>query len=503
MTRASHNSRRLAAATLAGLPAAIERPRYERAAVATGIVHLGIGAFHRAHQAVYTEDVLAAGDRRWGILGASLRSPDTRDALHPQDGLYTLAVRGSDEERLRVIGSIRDVVVAPQNPAALLDALCQPSVAIVSLTVTEKGYCHDPATGALDERHPDIVHDLAHPQVPRSAIGFLASAIARRHERGLKPFTVMSCDNLPSNGRTLHRILARYAALVSPALGAFVAEGIACPDTMVDRIVPATTDEDRAHIAALLGVEDAWPVVTEPFSQWVIEDRFPSGRPAWEAAGATLVSEVAPYETMKLRLLNGSHSTLAYLGYLAGYETVAAAMGDAGIGALVEALMADTTPTLTLPPGADVAGYRRSLIERFRNTALKHRTWQIAMDGSQKLPQRLLGTIRDRLAQGLPIATHALGVAAWMRYVTGVDETGRPIDVRDPLAAEFARIAADCGPVAARLAPALMGLRAIFGDDLPADPRFRDAVTAALAQLYAHGAAQVARTTAAACAGGR
>ena len=482
------SARRLGAAALASLPASVARPNYDRAAVATGIVHLGIGAFHRAHQAVYTDDVLAAGDLRWGILGASLRSPDTRDALVPQDGLYSLAVRDSDGERLRVIGAIRDVLVAPQAPAALIEALCRPSVAIVSLTVTEKGYCHDPATGRLDEAHPDVVHDLAHPEAPRSAIGILAQAIARRRAAGLKPFTPLCCDNLPANGRTLHRILSRYAALVSPDLGTYVEGEIACPDTMVDRIVPATTDEDRARIAAALGVEDAWPVVTEAFTQWVIEDRFLSGRPGWEAAGATLVADVAPYETMKLRLLNGSHSALAYLGYLSGCETVATAMAEPGIAAFVAALMADSTPTLVLPPGADVAGYKRSLVDRFRNTALKHRTWQIAMDGSQKLPQRLLGTIRDRLAQGLPIERHALGVAAWMRYVAGTDEAGRPIDVRDPLAADFAAIARDAGPVADRLAPALMGLQAVFGDDLPSDPRLRTAVTRALEALFRDGA---------------
>jgi fructuronate reductase len=485
MTR---SSRRLGAAALVGLPASVARPAYDRDAVATGIVHLGIGAFHRAHQAVCTDDVLAAGDRRWGILGASLRSPDTRDALVPQDGLYTLSVRDSDGEALRVIGAVRDVLVAPENPAALLEAMCRPSVAIVSLTVTEKGYCHDPATGRLDESHPDIVHDLAHPAAPRSAVGILARAIARRRAEGLAPFTPLCCDNLPANGRTLHRILSRFATLVSPDLGAYVEGEIACPETMVDRIVPATTDEDRGRIAAALGVEDAWPIVTEPFLQWVIEDRFLSGRPAWEAAGATLVSEVAPYETMKLRLLNGSHSSLAYLGYLSGCETVATAMAGPGIAAFVEALMADSTPTLTLPPGADVAGYKRSLIDRFRNTALKHRTWQIAMDGSQKLPQRLLGTVRDRLARGLPVDRHALGVAAWMRYVAGTDEAGKPIDVRDPLAADLAAIARAAGPVADRLAPALLGVRAVFGDDLPGQPQFRAAVTRALDTLYRQGA---------------
>jgi fructuronate reductase len=479
---------RLKAERLGSLPVAVERPRYDRAAVACGIVHLGIGAFHRAHQAVYTEDVLAAGDLRWGIVGASLRSPDTRDALKPQGGLYTVVVRDTGKEKLRVVGSILDVLVGPESPEALIARMSDPAVAIVSLTVTEKGYCHDPATGRLDETHPDVVHDLANPEAPRSALGYLTAAIARRRAAGTRPFTVMSCDNLPANGRTAGRILTRFAELVSPELGRHVAEDIAFPDTMVDRIVPATTDADRNHVGQVLGLADAWPVMTEPFTQWVIEDHFVSGRPAWETVGATLVGDVAPYEAMKLRLLNGSHSAIAYLGYLAGHETVADAMADASLAAYVAALMEDTTPTLTLPAGADVAGYKRSLIARFGNRALKHRTWQIAMDGSQKLPQRLLGTIRDRLAEGLPIARHALAVAAWMRYVTGIDERGNPIDVRDPLAAELAAIASEVGPVAEKLAPALIGIRAVFGEDLPGDERFRTAVTQALGELYAKGA---------------
>lgn len=482
---------RLSAATLRTLPESIARPAYDRSAVAAGIVHLGIGAFHRAHQAVYTESVLAAGDRRWGIVGASLRSPDTRDALAAQDGLYALNIRG-ESDQLAVIGSVQAVLVAPEDPAALLNRMCQPGVAIVSLTVTEKAYCQQAATGSLDAAHADIRHDLANPAAPRSALGFLAAAIARRRAAGLPPFTVLCCDNLPSNGHTVHRLLTEYATLVSPDLAAYVRSEIACPDTMVDRIVPATTAEDRTRIAAALGLTDAWPVVTEPFTQWVIEDRFPAGRPAWETAGATLVADVAPFEAMKLRLLNGSHSALAYLGYLAGYQTVAETMQDTGIAGFVRRLMEDATPTLSLPAGWDVAGYKRSLIERFQNPALKHRTWQIAMDGSQKLPQRLLGPIRDRLAQGLSIDRHALAVAAWMRYVAGTDEAGRAIDVRDPLAAELATLAGSAGPVVARLAHALLSVAAIFGQDLPANPAFRDAVTAALARLYESGARHAA-----------
>ena len=480
---------RLSPDVLPKLASTIRRPAYDRNRVTTGIVHFGIGAFHRAHQAAYTEQVLASGDLRWGIVGASLRSPDTRDALNPQRGLYTLNVRSGTGDDLSIIGAIKDVLVAPESPSALIEAMARADVKIVTLTVTEKGYCHDPATGELNENHPDIVHDLAHPQAPRSAVGFLVEALAKRRAHGVKPFTVLCCDNLPSNGKTVRRVVTRFASLRDKALGDYVAREVKFPSTMVDRIVPATTDEDRIMIAQALGTTDAWPVMTEPFTQWVIEDDFGDARPAWEQFGAELVNDVEPYEHMKLRLLNGSHSTLAYLGYLAGYQTVAEAMSDPALAQLISDLMEyESAPTLHMPPGADVAAYRASLLQRFRNPALKHRTWQIAMDGSQKLPQRLLGTARDRLAAGQSIDRIALGVAAWMRYVTGLDEKGAPIDVRDPLAERFKAItnAAKGDPEA--LAQALFGIEMIFGQDLPRDPRFTGPVLAALKALYAKGA---------------
>ncbi len=472
---------RLSNATLAHLPAAVTRPGYDRAALRTGIVHLGLGAFHRAHQAAYTEAVLRAGDPRWGIAAASLRRPDTRDALAPQDGLYTLNLR-AEADQLAVIGAITRILVAPENPAALLATLAAPDTAIVSLTVTEKAYCRDAASGALDEAHPDILHDLAHPDTPRGVLGLLAAAIDARRRAGLPPFTVLCCDNLPANGQAVHRLLTRFATLRAPDLGAFIADRIACPDTMVDRIVPATTAEDRARIAAATGLADAWPVVAEPFTQWVIADTFPAGRPAWEMAGATLVADVAPFEAMKLRLLNASHSALAYLGTLSGAETVADAMADPALAAFAIRVMDDAIPTLSLPPGTDAAAYTRALADRFRNPALRHRTAQIAMDGSQKLPQRILATLHDRLRLGLPIDTQALVIAAWMRHVAGTDEQGRPIALHDPLAADLTATARQAGPAADRLAPALLAITAIFGP-LGADPRVRTAVTTALTRL--------------------
>ena len=479
---------RLSDATLDRLPAGVARPAYVRSAVQAGIVHLGIGAFHRAHMAAYTDAVLA-DDPRWGIVGASLRSSDTRDALAPQDGLYALAVRDAAGERLQVVGSVVRLLVAPEDPEALLAAMSAPETRIVSLTVTEKGYCHSPATGELDESHPDVIHDLAHPEAPRSAPGFIVEALHRRRAAGLPFFTALCCDNLPHNGATLRRVLVRFAALRDPDLGRAVAEELDCPSTMVDRIVPATTDADRAGIRAAIGLDDAWPIATEPFTQWVIEDRFGQGRPAWDRAGATFVSDVAPFELAKLRMLNGSHSTLAYLGYLAGHETVAETMAAPGFAALVHGLMIDeAAPTLPPVPGLDLPAYADSLVARFRNPALRHRTWQIAMDGTQKLPQRLLGTVRDRLAAGASIDRLALGIAAWMRYATGQDERGGSIDLRDPLADELRRRTAGVVDPAA-LAEALLGLDAVFGHDLAAEPRFTRAVTDALSGLMRDGAA--------------
>lgn len=476
---------RLSSKTLDALPATVETPRYDRDAVSLGIVHLGIGAFHRAHMASYI-DACLAHDPRWGICGVSLRSSATRDALGPQDDLYTLGIQSSHGLAPRIIGAVKDLIVAPESPEILAERLSDPAIRIVSLTITEKGYCHDPATGRLNADHPDIVHDLATTGLPKTAIGWLAHGLLARKAAGIAPFTILSCDNLPSNGQTLRQVLADFIDRKAPAEAGWFAAEVACPATMVDRIVPATTDEDRAAIDRALGLQDAWPVMAEPFTQFVVEDHFTLGRPDWEAHGVTMAEDVEPFEKMKLRMLNGSHSTLAYLGYLAGDETVADTMADPAFKRLIGDLMAkEIKPTLSMPPDVDLVAYGDALLERFSNTALKHRTWQIAMDGSQKLPQRLLGTIRDRLEEGQPFNRLALGVAAWMRYALGTDEQGNAIDVRDPMADDFATIPATN---AIETVQAFLGLHSIFGADLPNQPAFVRTVTDKFAQLQQDGA---------------
>lgn len=490
---------RLTVATLAELPVGIDKPVYDPRQIGVGIVHLGIGAFHRAQTAVYSDDALALEAGPWGICGVSLRSADVRDRLSPQDGLYTAVEKSPSGTRRRVIGSVRQVLFLGDERDSVHARLAAPGTRIVTLTVTEKGYCHDPATGKLNFAHPDVVHDLAQPDRPRSVVGLMVAGLDARRRSGERSFTVVCCDNLPHNGALVRRLVGAFAQARDPALARWIEDKASFPSTMVDRIVPATTDADIAENDAVLGLHDAAPVVHEPFRQWAIEDDFVAGRPAWERAGAELVSDVAPFEAMKLRLLNGSHSAFAYLGFLAGHEFIYQVAARDEFVAFMRRLMRDeVAPTLKLPPAVDVAAYEEALITRFRNPALPHRTQQIAMDGSQKLPQRLLGTVRDNLAAGRPIELLTLAVAGWMRYASGRDEAGREIAVADPLAGEFARIAAAHRGDPPALARGFLSLRAIFGDDLPADPRFSGRVASWLSALFADGAARtVARAAAA------
>jgi fructuronate reductase len=483
--------KRLAFATLRDLPLGVARPAYDAARIGVGIVHLGIGAFHRAQTAVFTDDALAQENGDWGICGVSLRSPDVRDRLVPQDGLYTSVEKSPQGIRRRIIGSVREVLFLGDERDRIRTRLEAPATRIVSLTVTEKGYCHDPATGRLNFAHPDIVHDLAEPTEPVSAVGQIVAALAARRAAGRRAFTVLCCDNLPHNGALLKGLVLAFAGESDAALAHWIEDRASFPSTMVDRIVPATTEADIADNDRALGLHDSAPVVHEPFKQWVVEDRFVGPRPAWERAGAQLVDDVAPFEAMKLRLLNASHSAFAYLGYLAGHEYIYQVAAQADFVAFMRRLMREeVAPTLELPAGVDVAAYQEALVQRFANPALPHRTWQIAMDGSQKLPQRLLGTVRDNLAAGRKIDLLALAVAGWMRYVTGADESGREIKVSDPMASEFAHIAAAHRGDPPALARELLNLRAIFGADLAADARFVIPVTDWLSALFGDGAAR-------------
>ncbi|MBI0539596.1 mannitol dehydrogenase family protein [Roseomonas sp. KE2513] len=482
---------RLSPQALAAHPpgAHVALPRYNRARLSPAIVHLGLGAFFRAHVALYTEDVLNARGGDWGIVGVSLQRPDQRDRLVPQGGLYTTLERGPGGDRARIVGNLLDVRVAPEEPDGVLSLLAAPGTRIVSLTVTEKGYCHDPATGSLREDHPDILHDLGAPDAPRTAVGFLTAALRRRREAGLRPFTVLCCDNLPRNGALLRELVRDFAALSDPDLAGWIAETVSFPSSMVDRIVPALGEQDLAAAQAATGLADLAPVMHEPFRQWVIEDRFAGGdRPAWDLAGAVFTEDVGPFEHMKLRLLNGAHSALAYLGCLAGHETIVAAVGDPALAAYAQRLWTEIRPMIPPPPGQDLATYTDDLLARFGNPAIHHRTSQIAADGSQKLPQRLLSTVRERLAAKLPIPALALAVAAWARYVGGIDEAGRALEVRDPMAPAFrAALDAAGNDPDVRLS-ALLGLRSIFGTDLPVHAEFRGAVAAAYKRLLTAGA---------------
>jgi fructuronate reductase len=437
--------RRLATATLSTLPADVQVPGYDRDQLSCGIVHLGIGAFMRGHLAVATEAVLTQGDLRWGIVGVSLRSAETRDALVPQDGLYAVStraeVRGRSQTALQIMGAVKEVLLAPEEPARVLARMAAPEARIISLTVTEKGYCHDPASGRLRLDHPDIVHDLAHPAAPRSAVGYIVRALAMRRALGYAPLTLMSLDNLPSNGKVLGNAVHDLAHAIDPALALWIASHCSFPCSMVDRIVPRTTDADRHSVAGILGCTDAWPVVGEAFFDWAVEDHFVADRPDWSLGGARFVQDAEPWERLKLRMVNGAHSSIAYLSVLAGWEFVDTALQQNALRTHIETLMREEIePTLPALPGLDLAQYRNQLLSRFANAALHHRTLQIAMDGSQKLPQRLLATMRERLQAGARVERLALGVAAWINYLGGVNNHGLQYAVDDPLAQPLAAL---------------------------------------------------------------
>ncbi|WP_226068474.1 mannitol dehydrogenase family protein [Dickeya zeae] len=464
------------------------KPEYDRSKLVARIAHIGFGAFHRAHQAVCADKLAAQFGSDWGyceinLIGGEQQIKDIRQ----QDLLWSVSEMAGDNWSSRLIGVAKKALHAELDGIeSILAALSAPEIAIVSITVTEKGYCHHPATGQLNTEHPLIAHDLQNPAQPRSLPGVILAAIKRRKEHGLPPFSVMSCDNMPENGHVTRNVITQLAQVQDPALADWIAQHVTFPSTMVDRIVPAVTAETRAQITTMLGVDDPAGVACEPFFQWVIEDNFVNGRPEWEKGGAELVSDVLPYEEMKLRMLNGSHSFLAYLGYLAGYAHISDCMQDPVLVAAARHLMLEEQAPTLRTIGVDRVAYADALLQRYRNTALKHRTWQIAMDGSQKLPPRLLDSIRWHLAHNSRFDMLALGVAGWMRYVGGVDEQGQPIEISDPQKEVLAQVVQHSEQGEARV-NALLAQESIFGRDLPADSRFVQTVTRHYLSLVNHG----------------
>jgi mannitol 2-dehydrogenase len=451
-------------------------------------VHFGVGGFHRAHQAMYVDTLMEAGTAlEWGITGVGLMPGDTRmrDVLAEQDHLYTLVVKDADATlHPRVIGSIVDFLFAPDDPAKVLRVLSDPATRIVSLTITEGGYLVNQATGEFDADDPSIQRDLAEGAVPSTAFGYVTEALRLRRAAGVEPFTVMSCDNIQGNGHVAHKMIGAFARLKDPELAGWIEEHVSFPNSMVDRITPVTTDADRAELADQFGVQDGWPVVCEPFTQWALEDRFPAGRPTLEDAGVQLVPDVEPYELMKLRLLNASHQALCYLGYLSGYRYAHEVCSDPLFtGFLLSYMDAEATPTLAPVPGVDLDVYKRQLIERFANPEIRDTLARLCAESSDRIPKWLLPVAREQLASGGPVHRSALVVAAWARYAEGVDESGGPIEVvdrrRDAVMARAAQQGSD--PVAFLRDPDLFG-------DLAEDERFTREYVAALASLHEHGA---------------
>lgn len=470
----------------------VARPAWQHQRLVPRIVHIGCGAFHRAHQALYQHHLLEVSDSDWGICEVNLMSASGKalvEQLRAQDLLYSVTEKGATGQVVKIIGAIHSALhPALDGCEGILQALARPETAIVSLTITEKGYCTQGATAEPDFSHPLLEQDLAHPHQPASAIGFIVEALRLRREAGLPAFSVLSCDNLRENGHVARAVVTGLAQQRDPDLAAWIDEHVTFPCTMVDRIVPAVTEETQQEIAQLLGTEDPCGVACEPFRQWVIEDNFVAGRPDWQRVGAQFVTDVAPFELMKLRLLNGSHSFLAYLGFLGGCETIADTMQlPAYRRAALALMLQEQCPTLSMPAGVDLVDYAHQLIERFSNPSLRHRTAQIASDGSQKLPQRLLDALRYHLRHGSDCRHLVLGVAGWMRYILGEDEQGQRYTVADPLAAKFALINQQYPSGAGRV-QALLAIDAIFPADLAASDTFVTALQQAYAALCEQGA---------------
>ncbi|MDE2792920.1 MAG: mannitol dehydrogenase family protein [Paracoccaceae bacterium] len=477
---------RLTQAALAGYRGPAQLPEYDRRTVRPGILHLGPGAFHRSHQAVHVDDCLRR-EPGWGILGASLRTGRVSEALNPQDCLYTLGVRSAEGLRPRIIGSVIGLLTGDAGPEAILSAIAAPETRIISLTVTEKGYCRLPTSGALDTDDPLIAAELSGAP-PTSVPAVLVEGLRRRRDDGAGPVTVMSCDNLQENGAALRRVVTEFGARVRPHLVNWIGNeaNVSFPNSMVDRITPKTGEADIAEICALTGFDDAWPVITEPFSDWVLEDRFAAGRPRLEDTGVRLVADVRVHETMKLRILNGTHSMLAWLGPMLGHDTVADAIADPRLSRFLDRVVVEEIiPTVPLPP-EELKDYWRRLRRRFANPALRHALGQIAMDSSQKLPPRLLAPLREHRRNGRRHAGLALGVAAWIARAAmtgGADP--------DPERKRIAELAGCELPDIRAFVAAVLALEPVFGPDLGAAPDFRQSIESSVADLVDRGAAAV------------
>ncbi|MDO5613076.1 MAG: mannitol dehydrogenase family protein [Paracoccus sp. (in: a-proteobacteria)] len=475
-------------ASLADISGPARMPGYDPAVHGRGIVHLGIGAFHRAHQAVMTDDALAAQGGDWRITGVSLRSKDVAQAMNPQHGLYTLIERGAAGTSARVVAAIQDVIAA--DPAATLIAMVDPKVRIVTLTVTEKGYGIDRSTQDADPHHPAVAGDLADPAHPSGVLGLLTRALQLRREAGTSPFTVLCCDNLPENGTLLRNGVTGFARQIDPALAEWIAANVAFPSSMVDRITPAATPETLAEAQHQTGCTDLAAVETEPFLQWVIEDHFPTGRPAWEAAGALFVTDVAPYERMKLTMLNGSHSMLAYAGFLSGCKYVRDVMANPELETLVARHHMAAAQTLPPLPDIDLTAYAKALQDRFRNPAIAHETFQIAMDGTEKLPQRIFQPALVALEQGQDLRPFAFAAAAWMRYTMGETDEGQPYALRDPREAEIRAALSPLPSEGAAISQALLSLPGFVPEPLRDATEWRRLTAEILSVMISHGMAE-------------
>ena len=479
---------KLNAKNLKLLKPSVHIPSYDRSKVGQGIAHIGVGGFHRAHQAVYADDLFhLSGETEWGLCGVGLLKHDARirDVLLSQDCLYTVVERGARGENARVIGSIVNFLYGPGNTQEVIEKMASPDRRIVSLTITEGGYYVHQGTGEFDARHPDIQHDLAHPSEPTCSFGYLLEALDRRRTRGMPPFTVMSCDNVQSNGDITKKMLLAFAELRDPKLHNWLVENCAFPNSMVDRITPATTDENRALVTDKFGIEDGWPVMCEPFKQWVIEDHFPLGRPAWEKVGAQMTSDVLPYEKMKLRLLNASHQAMCYIGMLLGYEFAHEAMADPQISKLIELMMeVDVTPLVPIVPGVDLAEYKKTLIERFANPAIRDQLSRIGTEGSARIPKFVLPSITEQLHRGGQIKRLSFTVASWFRYLTGKDDQGKEMPIIDPMSKKLC----ECARSGGKDPQSLLSMREVFSEELANSAVFVGQLRDALESFYDQGA---------------